>query len=40
MLSNKSVKWHCGCHISIKKTVVNHAWYMNDFWLVVSEKKI
>ena len=34
---DKSAKWHCGRHTSIKN-VVNHD-NMN-FWLVVSEKNI
>ena len=41
---NKSAKWHCGRHTPIgNKNLVSirsKPWYMNDFWSVVSEKKI
>ena len=38
LLCNKSTKWHCGRHTPIKKH--SKPWYMNDFWVVVSKKKI
>ena len=37
--NNKIAKWHCGRHtLWLKKR--SKPWYMNDFWLVVSEKKM